>query len=224
MWGEDMVLEQPTQATTFYLKSSDSDDQGIDVTIFGTVSSYPDYEVITTDGTDGTTTVNGSKSFSHVDRTVKDATTDGRITVTTTDGNTNIAVIPAGDVTAGIMYKKVQLWPLPDSAFDMQVQYYKDPYRLVNTDDVHELGQEFDEAIILLSVAKIKYQDSQKEGDRFLGLYKDEIRNLRKTNMDKIDWFPSLRRPTLHRTAGTRAHPFLLYRQAGSNFGPASRL
>ena len=33
----------------------------------------------------------------------------------------------------------------------MNVKYYKDAYRLVNTGDVHDLGQDFDEAIILLS-------------------------------------------------------------------------
>jgi hypothetical protein len=75
------------------------------------------------------------------------------------------------------------------------VQYYKDPYRLVGDDDIHELGQDFDEAIILLSVAKIKYQENQTEADRWYQLYQDEVRNLKKNNMDKIDWLPVLLRP-----------------------------
>ena len=94
---------------------------------------------------------------------------------------------------------------------------------LVDDEDIHEMGQDFDEAIILLSVAKIKYEQDQKEGDRFMGMYKDEIRNLRKVNIDKIDWFPTLQKPYESRGSDFMVHSNLLYRQVGSNYGPSSR-
>jgi len=222
MWGEDMVVQQPIEASAVAIASSDSDDTNVTVTIFGTVSGYPDYEEVTTNSSNGTTSVSGSKSFSSIERVVKDASSEGRITVTANSGNVTVAVLPVGDTAEGILYRKIQLWPLPSSVLTVNVQYYKDPYRLVNSNDVHELGQEFDEAIILLATAKLKYEANLKEGDKFVGLYQDEIKNLKKTNIDKIDWFPKLRRPMPSGRLGV--HPHLSYNQVGSYYGPSSRV
>jgi hypothetical protein len=222
MWGENMAIAQPHTATTIGIYSTTDTDTAIDVMVFGTVAGYPDSEKITTHATDSLELTSSTKLFSEIERISKDVTTGGRINVTDTTSTTTLAVIPAGDATAGILYKKVQLYPLPQSAFDINIQYYKDPYRLVADEDIHELGQEFDEAIILLSVAKIKYETNQKEGDRFLAMYRDEVRNLRKTNADKIDWFPKLQKPKDSRR-DLLAHGHLYYRQVGSQYGPSSR-
>jgi len=220
MWGEDMVMEQPKEASVMRIASSASGDTSIKVTVFGTVAGYPDFEVITTNSSNGTTVVNGSKSFQTVERVVKNASTTGRITVDCNTANTIVAVLPVGDTTAGIIYRKIQLYPLPSSAFDMNIQYYKDPYRLVADEDVHELGQDFDEAIILLAVSKIKGETEIKQGtETFYTMWQDEMRSLKRTNADKIDWFPKLKR------AGQGSRDFLVhsnlsYRQVGSFYGP----
>ena len=92
-------------------------------------------------------------------------------------------------------------------------------WRLVNDGDIQELGADFDEAIILLSVAKIRYENSQKEGDRWFALYKDELRSLKQKNGDKLDYVPDLRRPRRF-GIGDRLHPHLGFLQLGGNFGP----
>lgn len=222
MWGEDMALVQASSATCINTSSTNAADTSISVTVFGIVSGYPDYEIITTDGSDGTTVVTGSKKFSYVERVTKSASTTGRIIVSDSIANHSISVLPVGDTTAGILYKKIQIYPLPTTVFPINVQYYKDPYRLVNDNDVHELGQEFDEALILLATAKIMFQNQKNEGDKFYLLYQDEVRNLRKTNVDKIDWFPSLRRPD-QGFQDAFVHPGLLYRQIGPYFGVSGR-
>lgn len=224
-WGSDMVIQQPVQASVMRIASSSSSDTSKNITIFGTVSGYPDYEVITTNASNGTTAVSGSKSFTSVERVSKDATTLGRITVDANSAADTIAVLPVGDTTGGIMYSKVQLWPLPESVAPINVYFYKDPYRLVNDNDVHEMGADFDEAIILLAVAKVKYESSMNEdGDRFTNLYLDEIRSLRRTNMDKIDWIPTLQKPQFSRGAhrlSTNGRG-LSYAQLGPYYGPRS--
>lgn len=223
MWGEDMVITQLRQPSIISISSSATADTSIGITVFGNVSGYPDYEVITTNGSNGTTVVNGTKTFQSIERVVKNASTTGRITVTANTATDTVAVLPVGDTTAGILYKKVQLYALPTTVFPMHVQYYKDPYRLVNDNDVHEMGQEFDEAIILMAVGKLRAEQSQQtEADRYFTLYKDEVFNLRKTNTDKIDWFPSLKRPK-NTASDMLVTSNLLYRQAGAMFGPASR-
>jgi hypothetical protein len=196
MWGEDMVITQLKSDSNLSVSSSSSGDTGKSITIFGTVNGYPDYEVINTNASNGTTAVTGANIFTSIERISKASSTTGRITVTANSGNTTVAVIPTGDTVAGVLYKKIQLYPLPNRAFPIFVQYYKDPFRLVNDGDVHELGQEFDEAIILWATAKVKAEADQAEADRFMLLALDELRSLKKTNVDKIDWFPNLRKPT----------------------------
>ena len=224
MWGEDMVIRQPSQATTMGVFSTKTADTSISVTIFGISGGYPAYEIITTNASDGATIVTGGVSFSSVERVSKSASSSGRIGVYC-DANTSttVAVMPMGDTTGGILYKKVKIHPCPTRVFPINVCYYKDPYRLVNDNDVHELGQEFDEAIILLSVAKVKGETEETGAGSFFSLWQDEMRSLRKTNMDKIDWLPTLQRPR-GSAKDQRVAPNLLYRQVGSYFGPARRI
>ncbi len=217
MWGEDMVISQPLEASVVTIVSSSASDTTQSVTIFGTVSGYPDFETITVTGT---TPAAGSKLFSYIERCPKSASTIGRITITANSGGATVAVLPVGDTTAGISYKKIQLFPLPSQVFPIKVQYYKDPYRLVNDNDIHELGQDFDEAIILLSTAKMKAENNQKEASMFYEMYQDEVRSLRRTNADKIDWFPSQGRPFSGR--GNMVHPYLSYGQIGPFYGSRS--
>lgn len=218
-WTTDMVIRQPNTASAVTIVSSSASDTTQTVTIFGIVSGYPDQETISLNGVSNAT---GTKLFSNIDRIAKNATTIGRVTCTTNTGYVTVAVLPTGDSTAGIMYKKVRLWPLPSVVFPMNVWYYKEPWRLVNDNDIHELGQEFDHAIILLTTAKIRYQNNSKEGDRFMAMYSDEIKSLKRYNGDKLDYLNILKRPEESRFLGNGIHPQVLYNQLGGNFGNQS--
>lgn len=195
MWGMDSTLEQVKQPSVITISSSTTADTNIPVTIFGTVSGYPDYEIITTNASNGTTTVAGSKSFSFVERITKNAATTGRITCTANTANVTVGVLPVGNTTTGPNYSKIQLYPLPNAVFPINCFYYKLPYQLVNDGDISELGEEFSEAIILLATAKLKAEQNQSEDADYFKFYQDEIASLRKTNVDKIDWSPNLKRP-----------------------------
>lgn len=221
MWGVDSMIQQVTQPSVVTIASSSSSDTNIAVTIFGIVSGYPDYEIITTNASNGTTSVSGSKVFSSVERVTNNANTIGRITSTANSGNDTINVLPVGNTTSGPRYTKVQLYPLPSSVFPINVYYYKLPYMLVNDNDVSELGEEFSEAIILLATAKLKAEQNQQEDTDYYKMYMDELTSLRRTNVDKIDWAPKLQSP-----AGDYFNQWtggLRYNQIGSggNFGPS---
>lgn len=217
MWGYDMTLAQPIEPSVVTINSSSSSDTSINITVFGTVSGYPDYEIISTNASDGTTNSSGSKLFSSIERITKGASTVGRITATTNSQNVTISVIPVGDTSIGINYSKIKLYPLPNSVFTINVYYYKEIYDLINSGDVHELGADFDEAIILLSASKIDYETNKVEADRFFQLYKDEISNLKKTNIEKPDWFPKLMRSN-RRSKSSMITPFFSKNQAGAYY------
>jgi len=188
------VVAQLKKAGVLSIVSSSASDTSGSVTIYGTVSNYPDYESISLNGT---TTVNGSKSFDagSIEMVTKDTSTVGRVTVTGDSANTTVSVLPVGDRIGQVQYFKIQLFPFPSRVFPVHFGYYKMPSRMVNNGDMHELGQEFDESIILLTVSKVNYSEDKKSGDKFFGLYKDEIKSLRKQNSDTVlDWFPQLRR------------------------------
>lgn len=224
MWGMDSTLEQLKQASVITISSSSSSDTSISVTVFGIVSGYPDYEIITTDSSNGTTTVAGTKSFSSVERISKNQTSLGRITCTANSANTTVSVLPVGATTTGPYYTKIQLHPLPTTAFPINCMYYKLPYQLVNDGDVSELGEEFSEAIILLATCKLKSEQNMKEDVDFFKLYQDEIVSLKSTNTDKIDWSPVLQRPG--HGSGSSYTGGLRYVQVGSagTYGPRTGL
>lgn len=222
MWGMDTVVEQLLQPSVLRVYSSSSADTNIAITVFGTVSGYPDYEVITTNASDGTTVVTGSKSFSSVDRVTKNGSTTGRITVDANTANTTVSVLPVGDTSASYQYSKIQLWPLPQTAFDVNVWGYKKPYRLVNDGDIHDLGDDFDEAIILLAVSKIKAEENQAEAKGFFSLYADELASLKKNNSDKLDWIPGLKKAKDSRK-NLMLNNTISYYQLGGQFGPSVR-
>lgn len=273
MWGMDAAIQQPIAPSVMTIVSSSASDTNIPITIFGTVNGYPDYEIITLNGT---TPVSGAKSFSFVERMVKNSATIGLTTITaniqtntysfnvtgitnspaigdtysnnavtftityinitglagaqigtftmtgsgapsasgtltkvsSAKGDTSITfsseskqavtigVLPVGFTTTGVMYTKIQVYPLPNSVFPINVYYYKLPYQLVNAGDVPELGEDFSEAIILLACAKLKAeQNLATDSQNFMNLYKDEIDSLKKTNLDKIDWKMILKQP-----------------------------
>lgn len=219
MWGENMVINQLLEPSVITISSSSTSDTNILTTVYGIVSGYPDSETITTNSSDGTTSVAGSKSFTSVERFTCSANSVGRITATANSGNTTVAVKPVGNTTTGIQYPKVKLYPLPRRVTPVYVQYYKEPYALISDSDVHELGEEFDECIILLAIAKIKLAANQKESaDRYFTLYQDEVRSLRKTNVDKMDWFPKLKNRNQH-ASDFFVNPNLGLRQFGGDFG-----
>lgn len=218
MWDVDMAIQQPLSASVISIVSSSTADTTQSATVFGTVSGYPDYETISLNGT---TTVPGSKSFTNIDRIAKNGSTTGRVTITANSGNSTIAVLPTGNTTDGIRYKKIKIFPLPDSAFPIQVSFYKEPYRLVNDGDVHELGGDFDEAIILLSTAKIKLEGNIEEGTRFMQLYTDEIKSLKQYNVEKLDWLPTLLSPDKQGFYSKRINRFLSYANLGGSYGPS---
>lgn len=195
MWGMDSTLEQVKQPSVITISSSSSSDTSIAVTIFGVVSGYPDYEIITTNSSNGTTTVAGSKSFSSVERITKNSSTIGRITCTANTANVTVGVLPVGNTTTGPNYAKIQLYPLPNAVFPINCFYYKLPYQLVNDGDISELGEEFSESIILLATSKLKAEQNQSEDGDYFKFYTDEIASLKATNVDKIDWSPNLKRP-----------------------------
>lgn len=194
-WGNDSVIEQLKAPSAITISSSSSSDTSISTTVFGIVSGYPDYEIITTNASNGTTSVTGSKTFSSIERFVCNSTRIGRITATGNTANTTVAVIPVGFTTVGANYTRIQIYPLANRVFPINVLYYKLPFQLVNDGDVPELGEEFAEAIILLSVAKLKAEQNMKEDTDFIQLYKDEIDSLKRINVDKIDWLQKLQKP-----------------------------
>jgi hypothetical protein len=218
MWGDNWVIQQPLEPSVITVYSSSAADTSQSITIFGDVAGHPDSEVISLSGV---TLISGTKIFQNVERVAKSDSTEGRISVTANTGNALVATLPTGLTTSGVHYRKIQVWPLPSDVFNINVQYYKEPYRLVNDGDIHELGMEFDEAIILLACAKIKYQENQKEANNFFSLYKDELAVLRRYNMDRnLDWRPILKRPSQRRGRRGFLNKNVVWDQLGGNYGP----
>ncbi len=143
-----------------------------------------------------TATGSGSPLSSGTLTKVSSATGDATITfISEATQKITVGVLPVGMTTTGPMYTKIQVYPLPNWIFPIYVNYYKLPYQLVNSGDVPELGEDFSEAIILLACAKLKAeQNLSQDAQNFKMLYDDEIKSLKQTNVDKIDWKMQLKK------------------------------
>lgn len=203
MWGCDASIEQPKKPGVLSYSSSSASDTSVSITTAGVVAVtnsntgniyyLPDTETVTVTGT---SPVSGTKVFVSIDIITKNANTIGYISITADSGYTNVGLLPAGNTTTGPLGTKIQLYPLPYAAFPIRCFYYKLPFKLVNSGDVHELGEEFDESIILLATAKIKAEQGlMQDSQNFMEMYKEEVTSLRRVNVDKIDWYPVLQRP-----------------------------
>ena len=222
MWGEDAAIMQPRQASIVSIVSSSASDTSGSITIFGTVSDYPDYETISLNGT---TTADGSKSFSHIERIVSTSTARvGRVTVSANSAADTLAVLPVGATVREVKYHKVQIRPLPTATYPVFCYYYKVPYLLVNDEDVHELGSDFDSAVIYLATSIVRGETSQEESKTYLGMYVNEIKSLKRFHLDKIDWLPRLNKGSMGGEGGFGGflHPAVAYGQIGGSgmFGP----
>ena len=223
MWNEDSVITQIRTASVVSVVSSAAADTTQSITVFGEVSGYPDYETI---AVTGTTSASGSKSFTSVERIVaSNSARTGRITVSANSAEDTLAVLPVGNTTREVKYRKARLYQLPNTAFKMFCYYYKIPYMLVNDDDIHELGSDFDSAIIMLATSIIRGETSQKEAPTWLAMYKDELKSLKGFYLDKIDWLPRLGQSPMfggNVPMGGMAAPNLTYGQIGTGgmFGP----
>lgn len=231
MWGCDASINQPKQPGVLTYSSNSSSDAGVSITVAGNQTitnanngqSYlmPVFETITLTASP----VIGTIQFTTVDIVTKNATTIGVTQITADSGFTNVGIFPIGATTTGPLYTRIQLYPLPFTAFPIRCLYYKMPFKMVNSGDVHELGEEFDEAIILLATARLKAeQNLAQDAQNFMQMYKDEIDTLRRVNVDKIDWYPKLQAPKGNYwnawTGGLR------YAQVGGQgqFGPQSSM
>ena len=76
-------------------------------------------------------------------------------------------------------------------------------------------GPDFDEAIICLACSKIQLETGQTEGTNFYQLYQDEVKSLKKTNVDKIDYASMLKRGGQSNRFDPMISPTLSYRQTG---------
>lgn len=195
--GEDGVLNQPSTASTITVVSSQAADTTQTVRISGLVSSYPDFEDF---DLNGSTDVTGAKSFSRIDHIAifDDATTPtpntGRVTITSNTGAITNAVIPVNFINRSLSYNKVQLYPIPDDEYVINVECYDRLFDLVDNNDICPLGKEFDEAIILWACyIGRKYDQDALQAEQMRKDFDREISRLRAWNNKDNDYFKYFR-------------------------------
>ena len=136
------------------------------------------------------------------------------------DGKKSHMVLDATDFMTSVNGKEMLSAAIKKYLKPIQfyVQYYKTPYMLVNDGDIHELGDAFDSAIINLAISLLRGEQSQDESKTYYALYLEDIKDLKKYYLDKIDWLPKLR-PAMFSRGGRRSS--FSYRQIGNGlFGP----
>ena len=223
------VERQPSAASALSIVSSsnasgDTSAAGVTVTVFGLVSGVPDQESMTLNGT---TRVDGTKSFTFIHRVVKNKSTTGRVTLSdqlpSAGSGSTLATLPQSLTHAEPLYERIGLNPMPSTVIPINIWGYRAPYTLVGDNDISELGLDFDELEIQLASALGCWAERQMaEGDKFFEVYRYNLNKLRARNTDRLDDLPVFlkRGDSLYgRQRSALLHPRLAYSKLGGYYG-----
>lgn len=144
VYGLDWVREQPSSASVVTVVSSSASDTTQKVRINGIVSGSVDTELLTLNGT---TNVNGTKSFSEIHSIAKDGTTTGRITVTTNSGGVTNAILAPSRYAE--QRQALFLWPIPDGAYTMRVRGVRRTRPMLNNEDFPDLPEAYHDLVLI---------------------------------------------------------------------------
>jgi len=194
MWEVSGVSTKLAVADTVDIVSSSTSDTGntsLNVTVWGYVDGIIRTE---TYRLTGTTTVSGSLTFDADDIFVSMQTdTTGTVTVSENSGGTTLITLSPTERTP--IVKVVSLYPIPDSAITMYVEYFTRIRELSNDSDTPQFDPKWHHIIVKGTLTKI-YQHLGKEIEKgsMLGMYKSSIRGMVKSDMAVDDYIPRLKR------------------------------
>ena len=192
MWEESGVSTKLAVADKIDVVSSstdDDDDTGLIVSVRGFVSGIPRTETYTLNGT---TAVTGSLTFDADDIFVsKSKETVGTITLTENSGSTTILVMAPEDRNP--IFKVVSLYPIPNAAITMYVEYYTRIRLLENDGDVPQFDSKWHPVVVKGVLAKL-YQHLGKETEKqsAVGFYRSSVRSMVADDQAEGDYIPKL--------------------------------
>ena len=173
------------------VSSSASDGTSFTATVLGYVSGRLISEVYTLNGT---TTVNGSNTFDARELFVaKSGVTTGNITFSKDSDASTLVVL--GPQETSPRFKVITLYPKPDSAITMYLEYYKTIRELFNDSDVPEFHEKWHYVVRLGALAKC-YQHLGKTTDFIAaqGNFAAAVRSMVADDTTNPDYVSYLRR------------------------------
>jgi hypothetical protein len=171
--------------------SSDGSDTELAVTVWGYVSGIIRNE---TYALNGTTEVTGSLTFQADDIFVsKQKDTTGIITVTENSGGDTLVVLSPTDRNP--LFKVMSLYPIPDAAITVNLEYYTRIRELTNDSDVPQFDSKWHHAVTKGVLAKI-YQHLGKETETqaAIAMYRSTVRSMVASDTAIDDYIPNLMR------------------------------
>ena len=195
LWEEEGVETRLAVADTIdVVSSSTSDGSSISVSIVGyDANGIKQSESLSLNGT---TAVNGTITYAanRPLRISKSAQTTGDITVTENSGGTTLVIL--GQEERSPRFKVMGLYPIPDAAISIYLEYYTRIRRLTNDADVPDIDSKWIWVVRLGALAKI-YQHQEPDAQRVITaneLYRRGVETMIMADINKLDYLPHLTR------------------------------
>ncbi len=173
------------------VSSSTSDDGDIElvVTVWGYVSGILRSETYTLDGTGA---VSGSLTFDADDVFVsKQKNTTGTVTVTENSGSTTLVVLAPQDRNP--LFKVVSLYPIPDAAITMYLEYYTRIRELTADSDVPQFDSKWHHVVVKGVLAKIyQHLGKETEAQSAVAMYRSVTRSMVASDVAVDDYTPTM--------------------------------
>ena len=171
--------------------TSDDDDTGLTVTVWGYSGGILRSETYTLDGT---TTVAGTISFDADEVFVSKAKdTVGTVTITENSGSTTLVVMAPDERNP--LFKVLSLHPIPNSAITMYLQYYTTMRFLEADSDTPQFHQKWHHVVVKGVLAKLyKYLGKETEAQSVISFYRSAVRGMVASDLAVDDYIPTLKR------------------------------
>lgn len=192
IWEEEGVATRLTTADTIdIVSSSASDGSTFKVSIVGyDVNGIKQSEELSLNGT---TAVTGTLTYAanRPLRISKSAKTTGKITITEHSGGTTLVIL--GKEERSPRFKVIGLYPIPDDAITIYLEYFTRIRRLINDTDVPDIDNKWIWVVREGTLAKI-YQYMQKtDWLQAQALYAAGVRSMVKADLMLSDYIPTLK-------------------------------
>jgi len=194
IWEEEGVSARLTATDKITVKSSStSDTSSITVSISGYDSNgIKMSESLSLDGTsnvDSTITWLADRPL----RISKSGVTVGDITVEDYLGNIGTLLI-LGKQERSPRFKVIGLYPIPDAAITVYLEYYTRIKRLVNAADVPDIDEKWIYVVRLGALAKVRDYQNKPDAAAYQKLFADSVRSMVKADISEVDYIPHLTR------------------------------
>jgi hypothetical protein len=208
---EDRVKGQPTTTSKVVMRSTSSQDitgqtGSTKVSIYGVSGGEDRTELVTLSATN---VISSTNTYSKLYAITPDIDPVGSLRFTQATVGTSLLDLYPGEISRS--YKKIQLYPIPDSAYTMYIRYQAKQPKLINDSDSPVIPDRFTDVIVNMSIGEMLLKQGDSKAAIWVQLGQQGVAGLLKEQELMYDYVPALKHMDMAYSYTDMSNPFTWY-------------